>query len=415
MAAEKLNDQGNLGGWIASLEKEVAKIEGIQLGVAFHYGNQREHKFEIGSTKYFPIPYPKTKKKLRGFFFRWNHTIEPDNVTEDYVKIINDFSPDIIQVFGTESPFGMLIPLINIPTIIHIQGNLIVCNYKWYSGISSFDVLRYSRYKELLKGFGLFHLKFLFSKRANRELKIMNDAKYYIGRTDWDRRICKVLSPDSTYFHCEELLREEFYKTEPWKKPEAKKIRIVSLISPMIYKGLETVLVAISILKGNKNYEFEWNIIGMRGTEEIVSIIEKTKRMAFHNFNINFKGSLEPNKVIAELLNSHLYVHPSHIENSPNSVCEAMLLGMPVIATYSGGTPSIVTNGFDGLLIQDGDPWSLSGAILELVKDDQMVINLANNARKKALLRHDKTKIRNRIIEIYKKILEENRNSFLSK
>lgn len=411
LAAEMLNDQGNLGGWIASLEKEVATLEGIQLGVAFPYGSGSENSFEIETTKYYSFPYPKNKKYLKGFIDRWNHTIEPERITEYYLKIIEDFKPDIIQIFGTEATFGMLIPLTKVPTVIHIQGNLTICSHKWFSGISSLDVLRYSSIKVVIKAYGLWHLNFLFSKRAKRERKLMQYGKYYIGRTDWDRRISSVLSPESNYYHCEELLRDEFYEAKLWQKPITGKIKIISTLSSMIYKGLETVLETIKLLSTYKFKEFEWVIVGMKGTEEIVGIIEKATKLSFIDFNINFKGTLQPGELISELHQSHLYVHPSHIENSPNSVCEAMLIGMPVIATYSGGTPSIVANGIDGLLVQDGDPWALAGAILELIQDEALMVTLAQNATKRAVVRHDKVSIGSRIADIYKNVLEHSRNS----
>ena len=41
------------------------------------------------------------------------------------------------------------------------------------------------------------------------------------------------------------------------------------------------------------------------------------------------------------LLDSHLYVYPSLMDNSPNALCEAQLLGVPCIATYVGGIPKM--------------------------------------------------------------------------
>jgi glycosyltransferase involved in cell wall biosynthesis len=411
LASEKLNDQGNIGGWIASLEKEVAKISEIQLGVAFPFGYDKENNFEIEGTRYYSFPYSKDTQNFKGLINRWKHAIEPDNITEYYLKIIEDFKPDIIQIFGTEAPFGTLVPLVDIPTVIHIQGNLTIYSYKWFTGISSIDVLRYSSIKTIIKAYGLWHLKFLFSKRAKRERKLMQYGKYYLGRTDWDRRISSVLSPGRIYYHCEELLRNEFYEAKHWQKPISEKIKIISTLSSMIYKGLETVLETMQLLKDNTSNEFEWVIVGMKGTEEIVDIIENATKLSFSDFNVIFKGSLKPGELISELHQSHLYVHPSHIENSPNSVCEAMLIGMPVIATYSGGTPSIVANGIDGLLVQDGDPWALAGAIVELSQDVPLMLSLAQNATKRAVVRHNREAIGHRMAEIYNEVLEHSRKS----
>ena len=94
------------------------------------------------------------------------------------------------------------------------------------------------------------------------------------------------------------------------------------------------------------------------------------------------------------MLNANLYVHPSHIENSSNSICEAMLLGMPIIATYAGGTPSILGDKNEGLLVQDGDPYALAKS-------------LGSKARVKSFIRNDKEKIVKDVINIYASILSD--------
>ena len=48
-------------------------------------------------------------------------------------------------------------------------------------------------------------------------------------------------------------------------------------------------------------------------------------------------------------LKSHMYLCPSAIENSPNSLGEAMLLGVPCVAADVGGISSIFENGKDGI------------------------------------------------------------------
>ena len=110
-------------------------------------------------------------------------------------------------------------------------------------------------------------------------------------------------------------------------------------------------------------------------------------------------------EIINIMLENDIYVHPSHIENSPNSVCEAMSLGMPVIATATGGTFSLVKDNDTGILIQDGDPWSMAGTILEIYRNNDRAKNLGERARKAALERHDPNKIVSNLINIYSEIL----------
>ena len=85
-----------------------------------------------------------------------------------------------------------------------------------------------------------------------------------------------------------------------------------------------------------------------------------------------------------------------------------MLLGMPVIATYAGGTPSILCDKNEGLLVQDGDHYALAGAIIELFRDKGLASLLGENARIKSLMRNDPEKIVQDVMNIYSTILSEN-------
>jgi glycosyltransferase involved in cell wall biosynthesis len=112
-------------------------------------------------------------------------------------------------------------------------------------------------------------------------------------------------------------------------------------------------------------------------------------------------------------LDADIFVHPSHIDNSPNSVCEAMLIGMPVIATCTGGTGSLLTDGEEGILIQDGDPHSLAGVLMELVKDPAYAAELGKNARERAIKRHDPDQITDNLINIYTSLIKKSSPSAL--
>ena len=58
--------------------------------------------------------------------------------------------------------------------------------------------------------------------------------------------------------------------------------------------------------------------------------------------NISFTGRLDAEEMKQEYLNANVFICPSSIENSPNSLGEAQLLGVPVIASYVGGIPDMM-------------------------------------------------------------------------
>jgi glycosyltransferase involved in cell wall biosynthesis len=393
--------------WIESLESFLTKKEDIQLGIAFLWGGKITQPYKVDKTWYYPIPSKPVRGKLRKFYSRWSHKIVGKENVPEYVKVVKEFAPHVIHIFGTENDYGMMIPEINVPCVIHIQGSLIMCNHKWYAGLTKSEVFAYSKKWPLLKGHGLFHSYFNFKKAADRERIIFKNSKHFAGRTDWDRRLTATLAPAATYFHCDEMMRPVFY-LHHWTPQTQKQYTIISVIRNVIYKGLETVYESKRMLDPLfSGMKIEWKIAGVREQDEIAFLVRRKYDCAWDKAGIQLLGPLQENELLKEMLNADLFVNPSHIENSSNGLCEAMLLGVPAIATYAGGTSSLLTDKKEGILIQDGDPYSLSGAIAELVRDRDYAKSLGANARKRAIARHDPDKIVSEVLNIYSSVLSK--------
>ena len=61
-------------------------------------------------------------------------------------------------------------------------------------------------------------------------------------------------------------------------------------------------------------------------------------------------GYLDGDAMVRELLRTHVFAITSYIENSANSLAEAMMVGMPCIASFVGGLPSMIHDNDTGLL-----------------------------------------------------------------
>lgn len=394
------------GGWMSSLETELVKRSDIHLGIAFKSNQENAFPFIVEKTTYFPISFKSAKNKFIKLLHRWKHNIEPESLLKKYINVIDEFKPDIIQIFGTEFNYGLIISKTTIPCIIHFQGNLIVYHHKWFSGLTAFEILKYSKKRILIQGYGHFHEYFYFKKAVKREYKIFKDCQYFMGRTDWDRRITSVLAPNSVYYHCDEMLRPEF-DIHTWGSnfPRTDLV-ILTTIRNCTYKGLETIFECKKILQQCYfEKEITWKIAGITEADEISYLIERKYNDSFIDNNIHLIGSLDEKKLCEVMLDADFFVHPSHIDNSPNTVCEAMILGMPIIATYAGGIPSLLENKKEGLLVQDGDPFALAGAIIELIRDSNYASVLGKNAQVRAKIRHNPALITQNVIDIYTEVL----------
>jgi glycosyltransferase involved in cell wall biosynthesis len=120
---------------------------------------------------------------------------------------------------------------------------------------------------------------------------------------------------------------------------------------------------------------------------------------------VDLLGAQTPAQIAAELARASAFVLPSHIENSPNALCEAMLVGTPCIAAFVGGVPSLVKDGEEGLLFHDADPFALAAAIDRLLGDRELASHLGAAGRATARRRHDPERIARQAAGVYGEVL----------
>lgn len=396
------------GGWLKSLDRSLQNE--VELHVAFYYP-KRDDSFIYKATKYYPIS--KGNWKLKAIIGLLGARTTSYEELEKYLNIVNEVKPDIIHIHGTENPFACIIPYINIPVAISIQGCITVYHHKFLTGFSLQD-LRFSIYyrgKDIRnyirnKSFNRTYKEFASLKiREQKNLKL---SRYIIGRTAWDKRITSVLSPERKYYHGNELLRDAFYNTV-WNNVADKRLIVHTTTSNSTYKGLETLCEALYILRKECGLDVKWQVAGLTRYDAIVKIAKRKLKKRFPDTGLSFLGPLNETKLVEALCNANIYVSASHIENSPNNLCEAMLIGMPCIATFAGGTASLISDGLEGILIQDGDPWVLAGAIYELFCNPGLAQEFGQQARIRALKRHDHKCIIQEYLSIYRNIIENHK------
>ncbi len=408
LAAKKVSKGTAGGSWIESLEKELTAFSNIQLGIVFKKRGVpvQEISVEGSGTRYFMVPqYPAGKLK------QWSNRLLNSPLSKKsiphYLKVIADFKPDVILFFGTEFDYPLIIPKLKVPTIIWFQGNLTVYNEMYESGISISKTLYLEKLKRILKGYTIAREYKIFSRMVAREKEIFSFAQNFIGRTAWDKRVVSIMAPQATYFHSEEALREPFWNNQWVAHRNRKKFVVTTVIRGLMYKGLETVYKTALLLEGVLKIDFEWQVIGIAEGSTYVKAAKKEAAYSRKHTSVKLLGSKFGEGLVQQLLQADVYVHPSHIENSSNAVQEAMLLGMPVIATNVGGTPSLFIDDQEGFLVQNKDPYAMAGAILELLNTPNKAEEMGRNARVRGLERNNNKKICENLIEIFQKVINE--------
>lgn len=392
-----------IAGWQDALENIVLGCKDIQLYIAFESATESEVKIIDGIT-YIPMltSYSFIERKLS------NHTwkINERKVIEAGRKVIEQYQPDIIHVFGCEWPYGLLTQYTDIPLVVHIQGSIIPYNNALYPpGYNEFTIVKAAG-GNLRKDW---HCLMNYNKaKSNLEMekRVWKTVRHYMGRTSWDKALVNMLTKDATYHHVEEAVRPAFMNTQKqWQIPEDGKLRLLSIGCSSFWKGIDMILKTAHVLN-EAGIDFEWNVAGSM-SNELQNVVENKEKMKFADNHINILGFCSPESLIDLMCQSTLYVHTAYIENSPNSICEAQLLGMPIISTMVGGIATLVSNRIDGELFPANDPWQMANAIVALSEDVGRMKKYSENSRHHAMLRHDPLNILNQLMTCYKDLVKK--------
>ncbi|HAW09325.1 MAG TPA: glycosyl transferase family 1 [Bacteroidetes bacterium] len=390
----------HVGGWMYGLAGQLVANSDIKLAVATVYKGNELKIFQLEGIRYFLLPH----RSSSGY----------QNNLEPLWKIIcRDFSPDIIHIHGTECPHGLacmrVYPKINY--VVSIQGLVGICARYYYAGLTTKDILTNITLRDILRWDTLFHGKRSFATRGIIEVEYIRRAKHVIGRTSWDHSHVMAINPDATYYFCNETLRDGFYLAEKWDSNNKTNHSIFLSQAEYPIKGLHQVLKAVSLLKT----EFPEIQICVAGH----NILNKTTmfdRLKFSGYGsyliglikklgmegrVKFIGPLSEEKMIVEYRKAHLFICSSSVENSPNSVGEAQLLGVPIIASFVGGVPDMITHGETGLLYRFEEVEMLAENIRQVFIDNHLTQRLSRQSIIIAEQRHNRIANCAQTINIY--------------
>ena len=172
-------------------------------------------------------------------------------------------------------------------------------------------------------------------------------------------------------------------------------------------------------------------IIQLRDLKSLQSAIKSAKNIAGNNLNddnttyalfikseimkYNLQNNIQFLGVISEEImceyykKCNVFVSPSVIENSPNSICEAAMIGIPIVASYVGGVPSLITHEEEGYLYSSDEFYMMAHYVCEIFENKSKICErVSKNSVQKMLKINDINTNSEKNLEIYRMILEKN-------
>lgn len=232
-----------------------------------------------------------------------------------------------------------------------------------------------------------------FDIRGKFEIEALKSIKHVMGRTEFDYAAVKRINSKVVYHFCPENLRREFIQTERyWKEENCEKFSIFMSQGAYPIKGLHLAIEALNEIK--RIYPTVKLYVAGANYFNNSTVLEKIKQSSYSKYinklihkynlekNIFFVGELNAEQMRESYLKTNVYILPSIIENSPNSLMEALSLGVPSVASDVGGVSSLMIHGKQGFLYPADEYYMLAYYIMKIFENVEEANKMSHEAVK---------------------------------
>lgn len=412
LVKERLNLETKPESWILGHINNLQKESGIKVVYGFPVmDSECKLRGEVDGISYFS-------------FHRARELNRYSDAAERTFKEVFDFEkPDVIHIFGSE--FSHTLGAVNAASSLGIQDKVVISIQGLVSVIAQHHYCaglprKYTRartFRDIIRKDSVEMQRNNFAERGNFEKEAIKKVNHVVGRTEWDKACVKKINPEINYHFCNETLRNTFYDKK-WRLDACEKHSIFVSQSNYPLKGFHKMLEAMAEIV--KQYPDAHLYTTGQNPCLLNSFSEKIRKTTYQKCiadlireyglqeNVTFLGFLNEKEMCNRYLQSHVFITPSSIENSSNSVGEAMILGVPTISADVGGIKNLVKHGEEGFIYPFDETYMIAFYVEQIFSNDEMVQKISENAMKHAMKTHDRNVNAMRMLEIYREIAKIN-------
>lgn len=391
--------EGN-GLWVDHVLQDLRHQEGLTIRIFCPYHKEKNGKLD-------------DRCSYRTFRTKLPHQYLPE-LEELFRQELEAFQPDVIHSWGVE--YAHSLAMANAAEkagyldrmVVSIQGLCCYIAGHYCEGIP-YAIQHSTTFRDFLRKDNIACQQKKFQLRGELEQQTLGKVSHIIGRTHWDRACTEAIHPEATYHKCNETLRDPFYR-DSWDYDGCCKYRIFAPSCSYPVKGFHHLLEALpEVLKHYPDATVavpgkSYLKAGFLRRNSYQRYLAKLTRQYGLEDKIEFLGSLDGEGMKQQLLKAHVFAMPSTIENSPNALGEAMILGAPCVAADVGGVTSLMRHESEGYLYQSTAPYMLAWFIKQVFAMGEETAALGEAARAHALQIHDPAANLQDLLNIYEQI-----------
>jgi len=301
--------------WQMVLLAELEKNPAIRIHVIVLRGPiARDFSFERNGTVFHVL---KATGKLRLASFFWLDTFL-------IRRVCRAIQPDLVHAWGSEKGASLIASRLPYPYLVTIQGL-----FAWLAQLVKLPP--YDRFVERVERISL------------------NRAPVVTAESNFAVRFLETHFPRTKARQAEHAPNPVFRQVV--RRPATRPIQFVCVGSLSYLKGTDLLFAALD--RVGAELDFKLKIITNPNLQYLTSLRGTISDRTWHR--TEFKHHLLPHEVAEELATATMLLMPTRADNSPNAVKEAVVAGVPVVASSVGGIPDYVIPGKNGVLFSPGD------------------------------------------------------------
>ena len=240
-------------------------------------------------------------------------------------RLLRRLRPDLVHAWGVEYGGGLTASRLPYPYVLTMQGL-----FQWYQQMAPLP----GAYWKLVT--------FLEPTSLRRARVVTTESKFAVAHLQQHY-------PHLQVHQAEHASNWVFHRLE--RRPQTRPFRLVCVAQMSHRKGTDLLFQGLDQLRG----EFDFELVCVTGPDR--RIIEALKPTVSPEFwqRVRLETDLPAPMVARELAQATLSLLPTRADTSPNTVKEAAVAGLPVVASAVGGIPDYILPGKNGLLCQPGD------------------------------------------------------------
>ena len=301
--------------WQVTLLSEFENNPAIRLHIVLLRGPiEKDFSFERNGVVFHVL---KASARMRLATFFWLDTLKIRRVCER-------IQPDVVHAWGSEKGASLIASRLARPYVMTIQGL-----FAWYKQL--IELPSYERFVEVVERISL--------KRARVVTTESTFAVEFLQKNFAGPKVHQV----------EHAPNPAFGRVQ--RQPQTAPIEFITVGGLNYRKGTDLLLRALDRLQPELN--FRLNVITNPSPEYVESLRPTVSANTWER--IEFKYHLLPHEVAGQLATPTMMLMPTRADTSPNAVKEAVVAGMPVVASTIGGIPDYVIPERNGVLFEPGN------------------------------------------------------------